>query len=96
MKNKYKILAAIGAFFGMLMLVFRSSSSSDVTDVKLEENKKKLDALKDAVVGVEEEKKKTKKKVSATKKKIADTKKKKVSTKSATKKAKSFKEKYKS
>jgi predicted nucleic acid-binding Zn-ribbon protein len=96
MKNKYKILAAIGAFFGMLMLVFRSSSSSDVTNVKLDENKKKLDALKDAVVGVEEEKKATKKKISKTKTDIKKTKSKKTSTESAVKKAKSFKEKYKS
>jgi low affinity Fe/Cu permease len=96
MKNKYKILAAIGAFFGMLMLVFRSSSSSDVTDVKLEENKKKLDALKAAVVGVEEKKKATKKKISKTKTDIKKTKSAKKSTKPAVKKAKSFKEKYKS
>jgi len=96
MKTKYKILAAIGAFFGMLMLVFRSSSSSDVTDVKLEENKKKLDDLKAFATETEEEKKATKKKISKTKTDIKKTKSKKKSTKSAVEKAKSFKDKYKS
>jgi septal ring factor EnvC (AmiA/AmiB activator) len=94
-KNIYKIIAGIGAFIGVIMLIFRSSKSSAVTDIKLKENKKKLDKVRDNIVKAEEQKKQTKKKVNTTKKNIADTKKKKKSTKSATKKAKNFKNKYK-
>jgi septal ring factor EnvC (AmiA/AmiB activator) len=95
MKKTYKILAAIGAFFGMLLLIFRKSSSADVTNVKLDENQKKLDDLVVAVTGVEKEKKTTKKKINKTKDDIKKTKSNKKSTTSAKKKAKSFKDKYK-
>ena len=95
-KNIFKIIAGIAAVIGFIMLALKGSNSSAITDVKLDENKKKLDALKDNTAKAEESKKKTKKKVNTTKKKITDTKKKKVSTKSAVKKAKDFKDKYKS
>lgn len=96
MKSRfYKIMAAIGAFFGLLLLVFRSSKSEVVTDVQLEENKKRLDEVKDKILDIENDKEATKEKIKETKSIIEDAKSKKTSTKDAIEKAKDFKDKYK-
>lgn len=95
-KTILKLLAIFGAFFGIIMLVFKSSSKGDKLDREIKDNENKLDELKDDIIEVAKEKEKTKKKISTAKKKVAKTKASKKSTKSAKKKAKNFKKKYKS
>lgn len=56
--NIDKIKAGIGAVIGFIILIVKGSNSSVITDVKLDENKKKLDAIKDNAAKAEEDKKK--------------------------------------
>jgi len=94
-KTWVKLIAILGALFGIVMLILKSSSKGDKLDQEIKDNDKKLNTLKDDIIEVAKDKEKTKKKISTSKKKIAKTKTKKKSTKSAISKAKAFKAKHK-
>jgi uncharacterized membrane-anchored protein YhcB (DUF1043 family) len=95
MKNTLlKIGAVIGAIFGVILLVFRSSNSKTELDKEIKENKSELDDVADHIEKATKKKKVIKKKVAAGKKKVSKTKTKKKDTTKAKAKAKNFKNKY--
>jgi hypothetical protein len=94
-KVTLKILAAIGAFIGIVMLIFKGSSSSSETKKAIEDNNNKLDKIKDSIIEVAKDKEQTKRHIKIASDRIKNTVNKKKSTKSAVKKAKDFKDKYK-
>lgn len=95
MKNTLlKIGAVIGAIFGVILLVFRSSNSKTELDKQIDKNKSELDDVADHIEKATKKKKVIKKKVAAGKKKISKIKTKKKDTTKAKSKAKNFKKKY--
>ena len=95
MKNTLlKIGAVIGTIFGVILLIFKSSSSKTKLDKEIKENKSELDDVADHIEKATKKKKVIKKKVAAGKKKISKTKTKKKDTTKAKAKAKNFKKKY--
>jgi len=94
-KTTLKIFAAIAAFVGIVMLVFKSSGSSETKKI-IADNDKKLDEIKDNIVEATKAKEEIKKHIKVASDRIKDTVNKKKSTKSAIEKGKDFKDKYKS
>lgn len=96
MKQKfYKILATLGLIILSVSLIFRRSKKSIILDTKIDENKNKLDLVKEESKKIEIEKDEIKDTIKTTEAKIKETVAKKKSTESAIAKAKSFKKKYK-
>tara|TARA_R110001592_G_scaffold144611_5_gene367915 strand:+ start:19665 stop:19958 length:294 start_codon:yes stop_codon:yes gene_type:complete len=95
MKNTLlKIGAVLGAIFGVILLIFKSSNTTKL-DKEIKSNKKELDDVADHIEEANKKKAKIKKKVAVSKKKVAKTKARKKDTTSAKAKAKNFKNKYK-